>query len=230
MPSMDQTRVTEPAQDEMIGYRPVSGLAVAALIAGCGSALVLFTSLATVVPLLAIALAGAALADLKRSRGRRVGRPLALAGLALAVGFTAQATGGALVERWIAGRRAEATARAWIDAVREKRFSDALGLCSPAVLPGTGRDPFDSSPDDAERLAAFQSLPAVAAIAVCGQARPAMTVSRPPRGDDVWLVRSDLASCAATGEIVRLEVEFRPAVLGRQAVERWLVAGFELER
>lgn len=222
--------MSEQERDEAAGYRPVSGLAVAALIAGCGSALVLFTSLAAVVPLVAIALAGAALVDLKRSAGRRVGRPLALAGLALAVGFTAQAAGGAFVERWIAGRRASATARAWIEAVGEKRFGDAIGLCSPAALPATGRDPFDPPPSDAERLAAFQTLPAVAAVAACGQTPPAVVTGRVPSGEDAWLVRVELDSCDAGGEIVQLAVEPRSAARGRQPVERWLVTGFELER
>jgi hypothetical protein len=221
--------MSDQERDEAAGYRPVSGLAVAALMAGCGSALVLFTSLAAVVPLVAIALAGAALVDLKRSAGRRVGRPLALAGLALAVGFTAQAAGGAFVERWIAGRRASATARAWIEAVREKRFGDAIGLCSPTALPATGRDPFDPPPDDAERLAAFESLPAVAAIAGCGSP-PAVVTGRAPSGEGAWLVRVELDSCDAGGETVRLEVAPRSAARGRQPVERWLVTGFELQR
>jgi hypothetical protein len=76
--------------DDMAGYRPVSGLAVAAVIVGLGSALVLFTPLAAMMPLVAVALAVAALRDLERAEGRRVGRPLALAGLALAIGFAIQ--------------------------------------------------------------------------------------------------------------------------------------------
>ena len=49
--------------DELSGYRPVSGLAVAALLAGCGSVLVLLTSLAAMLPLVAVVLA--VVADLK---------------------------------------------------------------------------------------------------------------------------------------------------------------------
>ena len=82
------------AADELAGERPVSGLAVAALLAGCGSALVLFTSLAAMLPLVAMLLAAVALIDLSRSEGRRVGRGAALVGLALAIGFAAQAAGG----------------------------------------------------------------------------------------------------------------------------------------
>jgi hypothetical protein len=215
--------------DEVAGYRPVSGLAVAALVAGGGSALVLFTPLAAVLPLVAGVLAVVALADLRRSEGRRVGRAAALAGLALAIGFTAQAIAGSAIEQWIAGRRARATALAWIDAVREERFADAIGLCSPAALPATGRDPFAPPPDEAERQASFVAMPAVAALAACGEARPTVTVSRSPAGEAAWLVRVNLAACEVARGALLVEVSPRPATRGRTPVERWLVTGFALE-
>jgi hypothetical protein len=214
---------------ELAGYRPVSGLAVAALVAGCGSALVLFTPLAAVLPLVAGVLALVALADLRRSEGRRVGRVAALAGLALAIGFTAQAIAGGMVDHWIAGRRARATALAWIDAVREERFTDAIGLCSPAALPATGRDPFTPAPDEAERQTSFVAMPAVAALAACGEARPTVTSSRSSTGEAAWLVRVNLAACPAGSGALQVEVAARPATRGRTPVERWLVTGFALE-
>ena len=214
---------------ELAGERPVSGLAVAALLAGCGSALVLFTSLAAMLPLVAVVLAVVAIVDLGRSEGRRVGRGAALVGLALAIGFAAQAASGFIVDRWVGGRRAAATAVAWTDAVREARFTDAIGLCSPGALPTRGHDPSHAEPPAADATAEFTSLPAVTAIAACGrEARPAITVRRDVAEAAVWLAEVELASCGRSGGAVRLSVEPRTTTRGRAAVERWLVTGFEL--
>lgn len=217
------------AVDELAGERPVSGLAVAALLAGCGSALVLFTSLAAMLPLVAIVLAVVALVDLARAEGRRVGRSAALVGLALAIGFAAQAASGFVVDRWIGSQRATATAVAWIDAVRAGRSGDAIGLCSPLALPQTGSDPSQPEHAEADRVAAFQALPVVAAVTACGQtAKPAVSVRKHPTDEDAWIVSLDFAPCGRDGEIVTLQVEPRAATRGREPVERWLVTGFEL--
>lgn len=215
---------------EIAGYRPVSSLAVAALLAGCSSALVLFTSLAAVVPLLAVVMSVAALADLRRAEGRKVGRLAALAGLALAIGFTAQAIAGGMVEHGIASRRAAATARAWIDAVREERFAEALGMSSPGALPAPSRDPFASPPSEAERLATFRTLPVVAAVAACGDSRPAVGVERDSVVEGGWVARLGLDGCGRAGEGLTLWIAPRPSARGRDVVDRWLVTGFELAR
>jgi hypothetical protein len=217
------------AADELAGARPVSGLAVAALLAGCGSALVLFMSLAAMLPLVATALAVAALREVARSEGRRVGRGPALLGLALAIGFGAQAAGGFVVARWVSGRRAVATATAWIDAVREARFADAIGLCSPLALPPVAQDPARPPTTEADRAAGLQTLPAVAAVAACGRAsRPAVSVRKDAADDVSWIAGLDLAPCGRPGELVMLRVEPQVAARGRQPVERWLVTWFEL--
>jgi hypothetical protein len=217
------------AGDELPGERPVSGLAVAALLAGCGSALVLFTSLAAMLPLVAVVLAAVALVDLARSDRRRVGRGVALAGLALAIGFAAQAASGFVVDRWIGGRRAAATATAWIEAVREGRLADAIGLCTPTVLPARGHDPVHQEPGAADSTVTFQSLPAVAAVAACGrEGSPAITVHRDVAEAAVWVAQADLSACGRTGGVVRLFLEPRATTRGRESLERWLVTGFEL--
>jgi len=223
---MDERTFTgEPAD-----YRPVSGLAVAALLAGCGSVLVLFTPLAAVLPLSAIPLAAVALADLRRSEGRRVGRSAALAGLALAVGFTTQAAASALADRWIMGGRATAAARAWIDAVREERLADAIGLCSSAALPGAGRDPFALPSGDEDPENAFRELPAVVAVAACGSVRPAVVVGRDPSGGGAWIARADLGACGSSDARLTLRLEPNLQARGRQVLEQWLVTDVQLVR
>jgi len=216
--------------DDMAGYRPVSGLAVAAVIVGLGSALVLFTPLAAMVPLVAVALSVAALRDLSRAGGRQVGRPLALAGLALAIGFATQAVAATLTERVIAGRRAAETATAWLDAVRENRPTDAMGICNPLSLPARGRPPLGPQPTAEDQLAAFTALPAVRAVTGCGETLPPLIDSRPAQiGAAAWVVRADTAACDEAAAVVRLVVE--PRIIRRPdgTFERWLVQEMAVE-
>lgn len=215
---------------EGAGYQPVSGLAVAALVAGCCSVLVLITSLAAVVPLVAVAMAVAALADLRRAEGRKVGRLAALAGLALAIGFTAQAIAGGVVEHWIAGRRAEATARVWIDAVRQARFTEAVSCTNPVALPAPERDPAARPPSEADLMTAFQQRPAVAALAACGDARLAVRVERDAAVETGWVARVPLDGCGREGESLILRIAPRAAMRGGGLTDRWLVTGFDLGR
>lgn len=220
--------------DELPGYRPFSGLAIAALLAGIGSVLVLFTALAAMVPLVAVVLAAVALVELRRSEGRRVGRGAALAGLALALGFTAQAAGGFLVDRWVGGRRAAAAATAWVDAIREARLADAMAMCVPAALPQRGHGATSGEPAAGDVAAGgptdqFRALPAVTALAACGrELRLPLTVRRDDAAESLWIAEVPLSVCAGGRGTVRLLVEPRIATRGREPVERWLVAGFEL--
>jgi hypothetical protein len=215
--------------DEMAGYRPVSGWAVASLIAGVGSAAVLFTPLAMVVPLVAVAMAVAALRDLRRGAGRTTGRPLALAGLALAVGFAAQAAAAAFTARVIAGQRAAAAATVWLDAVREDRLTDAAGLCNPLIMPGRGRPPAPE-PSPEEQRQAFAALPVVRAVAACGRTAPVVIETRPAQlGGSAWLVRADVAACGGSAAVVRLVVEPRAVRRRDGSFERWLVQEMTVE-
>jgi hypothetical protein len=206
--------------DDAPDYRPVSPLAVAALVLGCCSAVALVTPFAWFVPLVGIVTAVAALADLSRPAAPRVGRLPALAGLALAVGFGAQAVADAAVGRWIERSRAVATADAWIDAVRGGRLEEALGISSRAILPSLGGPEPDSESDQAARFAALEAVRAVAG----GQTTLA---SAAPLGtsDRAWLVRATIAD----GAVVRIIAAPRTAAKGRAAVERWTVTAVEIE-
>jgi hypothetical protein len=205
----------ETRSDELAGYRPVSRLAVAALAAGCGSGLVLFTPLAAMLPLLAIVLAVAALAELRRGGGRIAGRWAALGGLALAVGFVSQAAASALADRWVAGRRAVATATTWIDSIRAGRLADALAASSPLALP---------TPTD-DRLAAFGELAVVRAIAAAPEPP---TITSLERSEGAWRVRLALPA-GESGDGILLAVEPQLVTRGPRVIERWLVTGFTLE-
>lgn len=215
----------ETRSDDLADYRPVSRLAVAALAAGSGSGLVLFTPLAAMLPLVAIVLALAALAELRRGEGRIVGRWAALGGLALAVGFVSQATAAALADRWVAGRRAVATATTWIDSIRAGRLADALAASSPLALPPLPHEHHGEEPAAADRLAAFGELAVVRAIAAAPEP-PAITSLE--RAEEAWRVRLALPA-GEPGDGILLAVEPRLVSRGPRLIERWLVTGFTLE-
>lgn len=223
-------------QRERVEYRPVSRLAVAALAAGFVSALAVVSPIGWVLPLVALGLAVAALADVNRPGAPKAGGLAAVAGLALAVGFGVQAVTATVADRWLVERRAAAAARHWIDAVRTGRVADAMGVCVPRILAAAGGQPVDpargrSVVADADARQAFGGLAAVQAVAGCGAASPRLTAvapGEPPDGG--WVVQVSLAPCGRPEVSLRIVVE--PTTVARQggSVERWLVTGFALER
>lgn len=216
-------------------YRPVSRLAVAALAAGVVSALALVSPLCWVLPLVAFGLALAALADVNRPGATKAGGLAAVAGLALACGFGSQAVSAVVASRWLVERRAVATARHWIDAVRDGRLADAMSVCAPGLLPGDAplglADAAPGPADAPAREAAFAALAAVRAVAACGARSPQVTAVAPgDQAEGDWIVVAALAACGRPEASLRMVVE--PQRVRRQggAVDRWLVTGFAIER
>lgn len=199
---------------------------MAALAAGFASCLVLFTPLAAMLPLVAIALAVVALAEIRTSEGHKVGRWPALGGLALAIGFVSQALAMTVVEGLVANQRATATAVAWIDAIREGRLDDAIAVSSPRALIGVGQGRHEGALDSEARREAFQALPAVTAVAGCRKAPPRQIVTE--RSEDGWVVRFSMETCSTTGTLVLAVAPGLVAVRGH-TIEEWRVQGFVIE-
>lgn len=214
----------EPAE-----YRSVSPLAIAAAIVGGCSAVALMTPLAWMVPLIGIGLSAAALADIAGSGGTKAGRPLALVGLALAVGFGSQAVTGSLVETWILGHRARATATIWADAVRSGRMADALAASGPGFTAPPGGPSPGSVDSDEARLARFTAAAGVADVQACGAATPTIVDADPLGTDDgAWVVRLSLGPCGSD-RVLRLTVAPSATAGAGTLLERWLVRRAEFE-
>ncbi len=194
-----------------------------ALAAGIASCLVLFTPLAAMLPLVAIALAAVALAKIRKSEGRTAGRWLALGGLALAIGFVTQTFATRLVEGMVAKQRATATAESWVTAIREGRLDDALAVSSPGALMAIEHD---AAVDRETRREAFQALPEVAVVAGCDDTPPPRTATE--RIQEGWVVRFSLEACGSTRTLT-IAVAPRVVALRGQAIEEWRVNGFTLE-
>lgn len=184
------------------GYLPVSRLAVGALVLGICSALAIVSPFFLVVPLAAAAVAVAACADCDRPGALKAGRLAALAGLALAIGFGAQATSMLVVSRALAAGRAVAAAEIFLAAVRDGRSADAEAMCGS------------------------EAREAVVALAACG-ARGACRGGGAGDEPGTWIVRimpTGPGDCAA-------RLVLAPASVARRggSVERWIVTACDVE-
>lgn len=199
---MDVHHPVSTTEPDLSGYRPVSRLAIVALALGVVSALSLVSPFFLVVPLVALAVAVVALADVERDGAEKAGRLAALAGLALATGFATQAVAAGVVARSIASSRAGAVAELFFTAVREGRVADAEAMCQP------------------EARAAVARLAACAGRSECRKA---------VAGDDpgTWVVRivpADPGGCTA-----RIVLAPELAEQQRRSFERWLVMACEVD-
>jgi hypothetical protein len=227
------------ASGETISYRPVSKLAVAAAVLGLLSSLAITTPLLWILPLVGTAIAVVGLADVTRSGAEKAGRAAALVGLALSVGFGAQAVTASLVTRSIMERRAQGVAHAWLDALGENRLSVAQSMIAQHLLPQSRGD--GHGPDETEHhehhahadstAASIQSLPAVSAILGCGPAavRDVRSAGRDEETGNDWCVQIRLSPCAGgAAAVVRLQLV--PVVVSEQKrrVERWTITKIDL--
>jgi hypothetical protein len=190
------------ATDEVAGYLPVSRLAVAAAGLGAISALALVSPVFWVLPMVAIGIAVAALRDVGRPEAPKAGRLAAVAGLALAAGFGAQATAAKATTRSITAARAGAAARLWLDTIHEQRLSDARSMCG------------------------FDAADAVDAVAGCGASGRAEVISTAAgESAGIWLVRATVGSCT-----IEITLEPMPATWQGRPGERWTITKADVIR
>jgi hypothetical protein len=227
--------------DVIPGYRPVSVLAVVALIAGILSVTAVLSPALLPVPLIASALSVVALKDVSargdgddRAEGgdRKTGRWWALAGLALAVGFGMQSVATSLTQRTVAFRRAEASAAMFLEMVREDRLGEAVKTCLPQVLPptkiGIGAK---STPDVQERQAeaSLAGMEIIQNIRKCGSAAATTLrcVGAEVRFPDSWAVVVVIGPCEGRSKPleIRILMQSKPVTRGQRIYDNWMVAG-----
>ena len=112
-----QGRLGEPHSDELGEYQAISTLAVASLLVGAASATALVGVPLWIVPLVGILLSCLALRRIDRSAGTLTGRPLALAGLGLAVCFGTAALADHFNSQHLVARKAQQVATQWFQAL-----------------------------------------------------------------------------------------------------------------
>jgi hypothetical protein len=114
-----QGRLGQPSSDEFGDYQAISTLAVASLLVGAASATALVGVPLWIVPLVGILLSCLALVRIDRSAGTLVGRPLALAGLGLAVCFGTAALAAHLNFQHLTASKAQQVASQWFQALAQ---------------------------------------------------------------------------------------------------------------
>lgn len=238
------------------GYRPVSLLAIATLVAGASSALALVSPALWVVPLLSVALAAMALRDVaprKDGEGdaeedaeaghdgaaplpagidRKTGRWAALLGLALAIGFGTQAAVSFVVRRSVMERRAEASARMFLDMVRKERMADAIKCCLPQVTPPISSRSMEGPPTaDVQTRAAeasLRSMDIIRAIQRCGDDAPVeiRCVGPETRLKESWVLEVRVGPCADGKPLkIKMLMQSRPVTRGKRPYDNWMVGG-----
>jgi len=260
------TRVAARSGGDIVpGYRPVSMVAVFAALAGVCSALALVTPILWFLPLLALGLSLMALrdvapgADCEPDSGigddpaaagegglsgtatlpdRKTGRWWALAGLALSLGFGAQAVATTLSQRAVAFSRSEAAARMFIDMVRADRMADAIKVCLPQVIPPpmgkgiAGRSTPDVQVQQAE--ASLSNMEVIQAIQACAGAAPIETrcIGAEERLPSSWAVAVRIGPCEGGGKPVdvKMLMQSKPVTRGQRQYDNWMVAGITLDR
>lgn len=223
--------MTNDIQDDESGYLPVSRLAIAAVVVGVASAAAVANPLFLVVPLIGFGLSVAALADVGREEAPKAGRLAALAGLALSIGFGAQATVHRGVSYVGAKNRAAAVAEAFVVAASEGRYDDALVMCRYDALPETIM-PQSSGPLAGEAgkevRQKFVLMPTIAALAGCGTVEPQFEATRPDNAEgETWVVTLAVPCSEAAEGQVRLDVTVSRDPLPGET-DRWLVTGHDL--
>ena len=227
--------------DVVPGYRPVSVLAVFALLAGMLSATAVFSPALLLVPLIASALSVVALKDVSPrgdgdERGevedRKTGRWWALAGLAMAVGFGMQSVATSLTQRTVAFRRAEASAAMFLEMVREDRLGEAVKTCLPQVIPPMGMGVgAKATPDVQERQAeaSLADMEIIQNIRKCGSAATTTLrcVGAEVRFPDSWAVVVVIGPCEGRSKPleIRMLMQSKPVTRGQRMFDNWMVAG-----
>jgi hypothetical protein len=121
-----QGMLGDPPADEFGDYRAISTLAVASMLVGAASATALIGVPLWIVPLVGILLSCLALRRIDRSTGTLTGRPLALAGLGLALCFGTAALAAHFSSQYLLTRKAQQVAVQWFQTLAQGEPEVAL--------------------------------------------------------------------------------------------------------
>jgi len=233
--------VADPDGDE--GYRPVSGLAIAALLLGGLSAAAFVGPALWPTAAFATLVAAVAVRATSRPDERLIGRGMALAGLALAVGFGCAGVASWTAAGRLANRRAEDAAEAWVTLILAGSHLEARSMLAPEVMPvgmvtaaGVGDELARPIADPDADAAAFRGLGAVDTILACGAGgvvTAAFEEHLPESQErrEEWRVRVRVDPCAgdeALAIVVRLRREMiHDAATPAGWAENWSVVGID---
>jgi len=218
----------EPAVD---GYRPVSGMAVAALVVGVLSIAAIFHPGFWFLPILGAVFAAMALRQLAQPDSLVIGRTAALAGLGLSLFLAALAPTESVTRIWIKNRRAEHVAARWADAVLEGKILDAHSLLMPFArlnVPGEEATVSHGLFDSKSLEEAYKREREVAAILGCVAAKRQAAslqeyVPESKVQEEVWIVRIVIEPCSSGPLTLDVEVESALIPAAGRWFDQWYV-------
>jgi len=225
--------LSDLSDDELAvdGYRPVSGMAVAAVVMGVLSIAAWFHPGFWFVPVLGVVLAVVALRQLAQPDSILIGRTAAIVGLGLSLFLAALAPTESVTRTWIKNRRAEHVAARWADAVLEGKILDAHSLLMPFArlnMPAEEGDVSQGLFDSRSLEEAYKREREVAAILGCNAAKRQSAslreyVSESKVHEEVWIVRIVIEPCNS-GPLT-LDVEVEAALIPKDGgwFEQWYV-------
>ena len=145
-----------------IGYRTVSGWAIAGLLLGILSAAAVVGPILWLIPVFAIVVSAIGLRQIKNSQGQISGWSLAVLGLLLALFFGAAGPARSITRRIWLESRAERFAQAFVDLLEQNKPVAAHELTRPASarkpLIAETPDPFPKDPEGKKDYDAFLKL------------------------------------------------------------------------
>jgi|GEM_PF-3597194 len=218
----------EPAVD---GYRPVSGMAVAALVMGVLSIAAVFHPGFWLLPVLGTVFAVMSLRQLAQPDALAIGRTAAIVGLGLSIFLAALAPAESMTRTWIKNRRAEHVAARWTDAILEGKILDAHSLLMPFArlnVPGEEETVSQGLFDSKALEEAYKREREVASILACGTAKrqPASLREYVPDSkahEEVWIVRIVIEPCNSGSLTLNVEVEAALTPKDGSWFEQWYV-------
>jgi hypothetical protein len=215
---------------DVVGYRPVSKLAVAALLFGLAAASALAHPLLWCVPLLGVVLAIAALVRLKRAEVPMIGRKAAIVGLVLSILFGAIApVHSATVNYWLLAR-AQRLADEWFARIQTGRVQEAYDLMLHSTggkhppPPGPHGDATNDVHTELETFAERQ--PEAKLLKMGAAAKPQFLAAEvtPDEGDRSAIGLLYRVPIQGEGAATHLTVQFNVQRRMEPGGERWLIS------
>lgn len=205
---MSQSDLREPQfsaelPEDLVEYRPVSHLAIAAFVTAVLSISAIFSPLLLFVPVIAIVLALAALSSIKRDRRPVAGKTLAFVALAGGIFFGSWAVTRSATRSQLISGQAQNYARQWLEMVRRGELEKAhqLSLRQPQRITRaiTPERFYQENEQSRKELESFFSAPPLDEIVNLGE-----------RGDLVFVGDENLQYTAtSTGRAALMTMRFR---------------------
>ena len=168
---------SEHPDPELIDYRPVNRVAVAALLAGLAAPLALVHPMLWCVPVAGAVLAVVALVSIRRSDVPTIGRKGAIFGLVLSLVFLAAAPTRYFTYDYWLGYRADLLAQHWFDLIRTHQPQKAYGLMFHTIPKHLDEPPTPGVPEQSPYEKFLAEAPVAKLIQLGNQAHPIQAAS-----------------------------------------------------